>query len=180
MNWRDKIVADWPNDPQKAHRCQSALRDLDRILQELAGLGHGLHLEEGYVPPPPPGWPKAVFHILAGARVVHCEADLEELGDDWYPTMEEARHAAGYRKQMQRGGIFSKAMPTLLTQTPDEIRKHMEEEVRKKEAQRKVVNDLRLANRASFAASTYLIDHGGPEPEATVQEVFGTMTGRRG
>ena len=48
MNWREKIITDWPNDLQKAHRCRQALQDLDRLLLELAGLGHPLHVEEGY------------------------------------------------------------------------------------------------------------------------------------
>ena len=40
MNWREKIVCDWPNDLQKAYKCKAALADLDRVLMELAGMGH--------------------------------------------------------------------------------------------------------------------------------------------
>lgn len=150
MNWRDRIVVDWPNDLQKAHRCRQALLDLERSLLELSGLGHPLHVEEGYRPPPPPGWPKAMFHLLAGSRVAYCQADLDELGPDWYPTMDEARHAAGLIKQYQRGGIFNRTLPTNLSQTPQEIKKNLEETVRMREQQAKFVNDMRSRNRAGF------------------------------
>src|SRR5262245_20889367 len=125
MNWREKIITDYPDDLQKAYRAQSLLSDLDRVLRDFAGMGHPLHVEEGYQPPPPPGWPRAVFHLYQGARAVNCQADLDELGDDWYPTMEQARYAAGYAKQMQRGGIFDRAMPTTLSQTPQQIQQNL-------------------------------------------------------
>lgn len=147
MNWREKIVCDWPNDLQKAHRCKEALASLDRVLSELAGMGHPLHVEEGYVPPPPPGWPRAMFHIMAGSRVVNCQADLEELGEDWYPTMEAARHAAGLTKQYQRGGIFDKALPSLLGQTPEQVRQSLVEDLERKEATKRLVDEVRASNR---------------------------------
>lgn len=180
MNWREKIICDWPNDLQKAHRAKTALADLDRTLLELAGLGHPLHIEEGYIPPPPPGWPKAMFHILAGARTVNCQADLDELGEDWYPTMEEARHAAGLTKQYQRGGIFDKALPQMLTQTPQQIQQSIADEIARKESVRKFANDMRLANRESFQANTILVNHEklGPDHEPTVAEKFEAIRGR--
>lgn len=147
MNWREKIVCDWPNDLQKAHRCKTALADLDRLLLELSSLGHPLHVEEGYVPPPPPGWPRAMFHILAGARVVNCQADLEELGDDWYPTMEDARHAAGLTKQYQRGGIFDKTLPSMLTQTPEQVKQTIVDDLAQKEEKKRFVSEVRASNR---------------------------------
>ena len=173
MNWREKIVVDFPDDLQRAHKARSALADLDRVLLELAGLGHPLHVEEGYVAPPPRGWPRAAFHLYQGARVVNCQADLEELGSDWYPTMEEARQAAGLAKQYQRGGIFDRALPSMLTQTPQQVQQTIAEEAARREAQKQFVNDMRLANRASFQATPYLVEHGKePEREPTVQEQF--------
>jgi len=173
MNWREKIIVDFPNDLQKNHKARTALADLDRVLLELAGLGHPLHVEEGYVPPPPSGWPKAVFHLHAGARIVRDQFELEELGPDWYPTMEDARHAAGQRKQYERGGIFDpRRMPTILSQTPQEIRRNQDEAIRQREAHRQFVNDARLAQRAGFAAQTYLVNVTEPEHEPDMGEAI--------
>jgi hypothetical protein len=86
---------------------------IEEALSQLASLGHPLHLEEGYCPPPRPEWPQVWFHIYQGARDFHCQEDVDEAGPDWYPTMEEARHAAGVTKQNQRGGIFTKALPAV-------------------------------------------------------------------
>jgi hypothetical protein len=114
VNWRQRVITDWPNDPQRAHKAREALKQIEDGLLQLASLGHPLHLEEGYTPPPPPEWPKVMFHIYQGSKVFNCEADLTEAGEDWYPTMDEARHAAGVTKQNQRGGIFSKALPAIM------------------------------------------------------------------
>lgn len=165
MNWREKIIVDYPNDLQKHHKARTALADLDRVLLELAGLGHPLHVEEGYVPPPPAGWPKAVFNLHAGARIVRDQFELEELGEDWFPTMEEARHDAGLRKQYQRGGIFDpRRMPMLLSQTPEQIRRNQDEAIRQRDAHKQFVNDTRLAQRAGFAEQTFIVDRP-KEPE---------------
>jgi hypothetical protein len=154
------------------------LADLDRTLGDLAGMGHPLHVEEGYVAPPPPGWPRAMFHLYAPARVVHCQADLDELGPDWYPTMEEARHAAGMAKQMQRGGIFDRALPSMLTQTPQELARRVLEDRDRREQQKQFVADARLANRSAFQANPVLIDHGKePEHEPTYQEAIERLKG---
>lgn len=158
MNWREKIICDWPNDLQKAYRARMALAELDRLLGELASLGHPLHVEEGYVPPPPPGWPRAMFHLYAPPRVVNCQADLDELGDDWYPTMEEARHAAGVTKQMQRGGIFDKALPSTLSQTPQQVQQNLEEESARRERQREFVNGARAAHREGRSIQDHIDD----------------------
>jgi hypothetical protein len=160
MNWRERIISDWPNEPQKIARAKVALAALDQALGELAGLGHPLHIEEGYVPPPPPGWPKAVFHVLAGARVVRSQHELDELGGDWYGTMEEARQAEGMRMQMRRGGIFNpRQMPTLLTQTPQEIMANQMAAVKAREDQRRLVDDMRLQHRSGFAEQRIIIDY---------------------
>lgn len=173
MNWREKIIAAWPDNLQKAHRARVALTDLDRILGELAAMGHPLHVEEGYVPPPPPGWPKAVFHVHAGARIVRDQFELDELGEDWHPTMEEARQAEGMRKQFERGGVFNpRSMPTLLTQTPQEIMRRETEAVRMREQQKKFVDDMRMQHRSGFAEQVILIDHAGEEHEPDIAESF--------
>jgi hypothetical protein len=178
MNWREKIIVDWPDDLQRNHKARAALADLDRVLLELAGLGHPLHVEEGYVAPPPPGWPRAAFHLYQGARVVNCQADLEELGPDWYPTMEEARHAAGIAKQYQRGGIFDKSLPSSLSQTPQQIQQTIADEAARKEQQKQFVLDLRFSNREAFKTNTITVDHGEEEPYRSVQEQFERIKGR--
>ena|SRR3974390_339278 len=113
MNWRQRIIVDWPDDLQRRHKAMSALRAVEEGLLQLASMGHPLHLEEGYCPPPPPEWPQVWFHIFQGAKDFHCQTDVDEAGPDWYTTMEEARHAAGVTKQNQRGGIFTKTLPAV-------------------------------------------------------------------
>ena len=160
MNWRERIIADWPDDLQRNHRAKTALAELDRILSELAGLGHPLHVEEGYVPPPPPGWPKALFNVHAGARVVRSQQELDDLGEGWFPTMEEARHDEGMRKQLQRGGIFNpRQMPTLLSQTPAQILANQEASIKAREEQRRFVNDARFQQRAGFAEKAFVVEY---------------------
>lgn len=160
MNWREKIISDWPSEPQKIARAKVALAELDRAIGELAGLGHPLHVEEGYVAPPPPGWPRAMFHMTSGTRVVRDQRELDELGEDWYPTMDEAKHAEGLRMQMKRGGIFNpRSMPMLLTQTPDQIMKHQAEAIQMRERQRQYVNDTRMQQRAGFAERAFTVDY---------------------
>jgi hypothetical protein len=113
MNWRQRIIKDFPNELQKAHKVQTALRVIEENLALLASLGHPLHVEEGYQAPPPPEWPQVFFHLYAGAKDFHCQVDVDEAGPDWYPTMEEARYAAGVTKQNQRGGIFTRTLPAV-------------------------------------------------------------------
>lgn len=168
MNWREKIITAWPNDLQKSHRCRQALFDLDRVLLELSGLGHPLHVEEGYQPPPAPGWPKAMFHLTEPPKAIWCQGDLEELGDGWFPTMEEARMDHGLKKQYERGGIFSRALPQMLSQTPQEIKRHQDEAIAQREQQRKFVEDMRSKNRAGFQGRVVLSEealHNDPGPD---------------
>jgi hypothetical protein len=110
-----------------------ALRAVEEGLLQLASMGHPLHLEEGYTPPPKPEWPQVWFHIFQGAKDFHCQADVDEAGPDWYPTMEEARHAAGVTKQNQRGGIFTRTLPTIPIQNTLEA---IAERVKEEEAER--------------------------------------------
>ena len=152
VNWRQRIITDWPNDPQRSHKCREALKQIEEGLLQLASLGHPLHVEEGYTPPPKPEWPKAMFHIYQGAKVFGCEADLEEAGADWYPTMEEARHAAGVTKQNQRGGIFTKALPAILpwftSESVDQKAINAEANRVALAAKRQFIADMRAQHRA--------------------------------
>jgi hypothetical protein len=147
MNWRQRIIVDWPDEPQKSFRAREALRQIEDGLATLAGLGHPLHVEEGYTPPPAPEWPKAMFHVLRGSRVVSCQADLEELGDDWYPTMDEAKYAAGVTKQNQRGGIFQRALPSIFKKSSEEESSAEEMTRVANEAHRKFVQEQRALHR---------------------------------
>lgn len=180
MNWRERIITDWPNDLQKAHRCRAALMDLDRVLLELSGLGHPLHVEEGYQPPPPAGWPRAMFHLTAPPKAIWCQGELDELGDGWYPTMEQARQAHGLNKQYERGGIFNRALPQMLTQTPQEIKRHQDEQIAQREAQRKFVEDMRTKNRASFNGRIVLSEEAlRQEPGPDLPEREERIAGRK-
>lgn len=181
MNWREKIITDWPNDLQKAHRCRTALQDLDRVLLELAGLGHPLHVEEGYQSPPVPGWPRAMFHLTQPAKAIWCQGELDELGDGWYPTMEEARQQHGLNKQYERGGIFNRALPQMLTQTPQEIKRRQDEAMAQREQQKRFVEDMRTKNRASFNGRIVLSEDGlhqnDPGPDIPVKDEI--VSGKR-
>lgn len=148
MNWRDRILADWPNDPQRAAKAQGALRDLEAAIAALASMGHALHVEEGHQPLPTPSFPRKVFHIRAGEREVRCQADLDELGPDWHNTMEEARHDAGLIKQYQRGGIFDRNLPA--DPLPPDQRK-VAEALRTAEAERERIEVHALAARTRAA-----------------------------
>jgi len=146
LDWRQRLLAEWPNNLQKHYLAQAAVRELDKALEVLATLGFLLHIEEGAAETVPQ-WPRMVFHIRAGSREVTCQADLDELGPDWYPSMEEARHAAGMTKQMQRGGVFDRALPSQIVLSdpgpgePDQValtRQVMDDWVRQVRAQNRV------------------------------------------
>jgi len=170
VNWRQKIVADWPNDPQRQHKCRDALKQIEEGLLQLASLGHPLHLEEGYTPPPKPEFPKVMFHIYQGSKVFNCEADVEEAGEDWYPTMDEARHAAGVTKQNQRGGIFSKTLPAIMPwfskEGADEKALNAEANKVALLAKRQFIEDMRAVHRAKQASVA-----GVPEEKRNAREI---------
>jgi putative ubiquitin-RnfH superfamily antitoxin RatB of RatAB toxin-antitoxin module len=147
MNWRQRILVDWPNHPQNAMKARMALQQIEEGLAQLTALGHPLHIEEGYQPPPRPEYPKVKFHLLQGQRVVHNVGDEDELGEDWYNTMDEAKHAAGMTKQMQRGGIFSRALPSIFRRTSEDETALEEMNRVARETHRKFVNDQRAIHR---------------------------------
>lgn len=164
MNWRQRILTDWPNDPQRSHKCRTALQQIEEGLTVLATMGHPLHVEEGYAPPPPPEWPRVMFHLFQGAKVFYCEADVTEAGEDWYPTMEEARYAAGVTKQNQRGGIFSKALPSIPYRTSDQKshEKAVEEEAERLALQvkRQFIEDQRALHRSRAGEPNFGRENG--------------------
>lgn len=155
MNWRDKILADWPHDPQRAYKGRAALQELEGALQTLGSLGHPLHVEEGHQPVLPSGFPKTVFHVRAGQREVACQAELDELGEDWFPTLQEAQHAAGLIKQYQRGGIFDKNLPANPL-SPEERRLVELRKMGEAEQEKKVINTLTSNTREAKRRSTAL------------------------
>ena len=110
LSWRERLRKEYSGRPQLMHRAEEALRQLDGAIQTLASLGFPLRAEEGFVAKPPE-FPKVMFHIRQGSKVVRCKADEEELGPDWHGSMEDARQAAGMAKQWQRGGVFDKSLP---------------------------------------------------------------------
>ena len=117
MNWRERIQAELTSNVQKLHSAQTAMRELEAALRTLGSLGFPLHVEDG--PEKVETWPKMVFHLRLGGREVACQAELDELGPDWFPSMDAARQSAGMTKQMQRGGIFDKAIPARLEDNVD-------------------------------------------------------------
>lgn len=114
LHWKQRLLAEYASNIQRHTRGQLAVHQLEESLQVLSSLGFSLHVEEGPELMELQEYPKVVFHLRAGTRIVECEAELEELGPDWYSSMEEARHQAGIAKQYQRGGIFSKSLPVPL------------------------------------------------------------------
>jgi hypothetical protein len=96
-----------------------------------------------------------MFHLYQGGKVFGCQADIDEAGEDWYETMDAARHAAGVTKQNQRGGIFTKSLPTMLSRTPEEIvaERAAEEEAERQlaAAKRQHITEQRALHRARAA-----------------------------
>lgn len=111
MDWpafRASLFAEYHEEPQKTAKIDHALRLCREGLELLASLGHQAHLRLG--PAPPAGWPRKMFHLKAAPRghQVFCQEDIELLGEGWFPTLDEAKHAAGMERQFRRGGILPK------------------------------------------------------------------------
>lgn len=118
MNWprlRTVLVNTYHEQPQQVARIDSALRQAQEGLQTLASLGHQFHLAAGSEPPGDE-WPRLVFHLEAAPRgfLCLCRQDRELLGEGWFDTLDEAKHAKGMDQQFRRGGIFPKrGLPAL-------------------------------------------------------------------
>lgn len=113
VDWRSRAAVAYPLDAQRAYRVKMALAELDNAIATLHALGFPIHVMEGPAPAVPAEWPKMVFHLRCGERTVQSQLELDELGPDWYGSMEDARHAAGMSKQMQRGGVFDGRLPAM-------------------------------------------------------------------
>jgi hypothetical protein len=51
-----------------------------------------------------------MYHLEAAPRghLVLCEEDRVWLGEGWFDTLDEAKHADGMGQQFRRGGVFPK------------------------------------------------------------------------
>ena len=144
LHWKQRLLAEYAANIQRHTRGQQAVHQLEEALQVLSSLGFPLHVEEGPELVEPQEYPKVVFHLRAGTRIVECAAELKELGPDWYSSMEEARHQAGVAKQYQRGGIFSKSLPAPLN-IADMLQPRKPAEVEKPKESARVVELKRRA-----------------------------------
>lgn len=117
MDWRHlhcQLVASHSHSPQEAKRIELAVQATEQALGELARLGHLYHLVPGPAPEPA-RWPMQVYHSDGRVREVFHPNDLLELGEGWYPTLEEARYRAGMSTQfMGRGGVKLRNLPALV------------------------------------------------------------------
>jgi hypothetical protein len=97
---------------------QVALSQVDEGLAGLARLGHQMHLEEG-PPPPLEEWPRVFFHLnFPQGRLVRSRWELADLGEGWYPTLEQAQHQDGVAVQMAgRGGVGNRNLPVVIKQS---------------------------------------------------------------
>lgn len=120
MNWRrfrNELVNQYHEQPQVVALIDHACRQIEESLTILARYGHLFHLAEG-----PgstfPDWPRLMFHLTAAPRghLVFCEEDRAFLGEGWFDTLDEAKHADGMGEQFKRGGVFPKrGLPVLVS-----------------------------------------------------------------
>ena len=109
MKWKEfnrVLLAPHSGRPQEVTRLTQALRELEGALSTLAQFGHLFHLEPGQGPEPAQ-WPRTMFHVdkAPNGLLVSDEDQFDLLGTDWFDSLEEAAHAAGYDAQMSgRGG----------------------------------------------------------------------------
>src|ERR1700733_2534163 len=119
MNWpllRNRLVNRHHEEPQKTAQIDHAISLLREAHGLLAQMGHFIYLTEGPAIAPPE-WPKLVFHAQKAPRgfLALCPEDFELLGDGWYDTLDEAKHAQGMEVQQRRGGIFPRSgLPALV------------------------------------------------------------------
>lgn len=131
MNWkrlRDRLVNQYRDQPQITASIDLAIAETRSGLDGLARLGHRFHLVEGPPPADLPAhsdFPRLVYHLLAAPSgyLVRCQQDLELLGEGWFDTLDEAKHADGMGEQFKRGGIFPKSgLPALVPESePTEL-----------------------------------------------------------
>jgi len=112
---REELLALHAGQPQECRVIEMALREAEASLAALARLGHFYHLEAGPWPEKE-AWPKTYFHTVAApqGRLVRSPWELAELGDGWFPTLEEAERHEGMKRQFEgRGGVRQRNLPVL-------------------------------------------------------------------
>ncbi len=125
MNWRrlrNALVNEHHEEPQTIAMIDHALRLTEEGLSLLSRLGHHMHLAAG-TEPESRGYPKLMFHMEAAPRghLVFCQEDIDWLGEGWFETLDEAKHAAGMGQQFRRGGIFPKrGLPAIVRESSRE------------------------------------------------------------
>lgn len=103
--------------PQEVATIDHGISLVKEGLALLAKTGHLFHLSEGPLSASST-WPRTYFHLKAAPRghLVFCPEDLSYLGEGWFLTLDEAKHADGMGQQFRRGGIFPKrALPALIS-----------------------------------------------------------------
>lgn len=125
MNWRrlrNELVNLHHEEPQAVAMIDHAVRLLEEGVTLLGRFGHHLHLVSG-TEPERRDYPKLMFHLEAAPKghLVFCQEDVDWLGEGWFETLDEAKHASGMGQQFRRGGIFPKrGLPALVTSTEKE------------------------------------------------------------
>jgi hypothetical protein len=120
MDWKTTILSKEQAKAQRLALVEIAIREIELAVTKLGALGHYVHVREGIAPPEE--WPKALFNRFGYQKVVYCQADWDEIGPDWYESLEEARKAHGLDKQMERGGIFKQNLPDVVRSPNGEMR----------------------------------------------------------
>jgi hypothetical protein len=102
-------------DWHQQHEVDLALREVEQAMAVLVRLGKPVHLRPGHAPPGIWEWPRTVYSVFAPqGREVSCQAELDELGSDWFPSLEEAQHEHGMRVQFAgRGGVGANTLPAI-------------------------------------------------------------------
>ena len=112
MNWpllRNSLANQYHEQPQVVAKIDHALSSVRSGLEQLAALGHLMHLCEGAAPVAKE-WPRMVYSLShPRGYLCLCEQDFVLLGPGWFNTLDEAKHADGMGAQFRRGGIFPKA-----------------------------------------------------------------------
>jgi hypothetical protein len=112
---KTKHQADHFARPWEVEQVRLALAAIDDGLNVLSRLGHPYHLVAG-PSPVEDEWPKVMFHVEAApnGRIVNSLYDAQELGPEWFYTLQEAQHAEGIRAQFAgRGGVGSRSVPMM-------------------------------------------------------------------
>lgn len=152
MNWKEfnrVLLAPHSGKPQEVTQLTQALREIEGALSTLARFGHLFHLEQG-PGAESPQWPRTMFHVdkAPNGLLVADEDQFDLLGPDWYDSLEEAAHAAGYDAQMSgRGGRPRRARAMSILIPPLTEVQRIEEREASRRAAREVAVRLRDSRR---------------------------------